>query len=382
MGTGLLSGELKMRSTAHLLRKLFLGTLGTIVLVCGVGTTYVWFQWIRMPGTSYSGGLPQVDSPTALAGRLNDHVQTLAGEIGERNVFHPHELSRAADYVEAQLELAGYSVDRFSFDTPISAEDKMEADSFYVRKGAAPSEVKIGDKIEVHNLVAERPGKLPGYVVIAAHYDSVLISPGADDNASGVAALIELARVFGDVQLDRSVRFVAFTNEEPLMWRSEHMGSIHYARQMKNQGEEVYAMLSIDGLGYYSDEEGSQHYPPPVSLFYPSKANFVAFVSNVENRSLVRRAVKSFRDSEVPLASIGAAMPPRIAGTDLSDHSSFWQFGYPGALVTDTNYLRTTHYHFATDLPDKLNYDAMAVAVDGLAAVIADLAGSDTASTD
>ena len=103
---------------------------------------------------------------------------------------------------------------------------------------------------------------------------------------------------------------------------------------------------------------------------------------NVENRSLVRRAVKSFRDSEVPLASIGAAMPPRIAGTDLSDHSSFWQFGYPGALVTDTNYLRTAHYHRATDSPEKLNYEVLAVAVDGLAVVIADLAGSDTASTD
>ncbi len=371
-----------MRPTTHFLRKLFLGVLGTVVLVCGVGTTYIWFQWIRMPGTSYSGGLPKVDAPTALASRLKDHVRTLAEEIGERNVFHPHELNRAADYVESQLELAGYTVDRFRFDTPISAEDKMEADSFYVRNGAAPSEVEVGDEIEVYNLVAERPGKSPGYVVIAAHYDSVLISPGADDNASGVAALIELARVFSDVQLDKSVRFVAFTNEEPLMWRTEYMGSFRYARQMRNQGEEVHAMLSIDGMGYYSDEEGSQHYPPPVSLFYPSKANFVAVVSNVENRSLVRRAVKSFRDSEVPLASIGAAMPPRIAGTDLSDHSSFWQFGYPGALVTDTNYLRTAHYHRATDSPEKLNYEALAVAVDGLAVVIADLAGSDTASTD
>jgi hypothetical protein len=371
-----------MRSKAHLLRMLFLGTLGTIVLVCGVGTTYIWFQWIRMPGASYSGGLPQVDSPTVLAGRLNDHVRTLADEIGERNVFHPHELERAADYVESQLELAGYTVDRFSFDTPILAEDKKEADAFYARKGAAPSEVEIDEEIKVYNLVAERPGKSPDYVVIGAHYDSVLISPGADDNASGVAALIELARVFSDVQLDKSIRFVAFTNEEPLMWRTEYMGSFRYAQQMSNLGEEVHAMLSIDGMGYYSDEEGSQHYPPPVSLFYPSKANFVAFVSNVENRSLVRRAVKSFRDSEVPLASVGAAMPPGIAGTDLSDHSSFWQFGYPGALVTDTNYLRTVHYHFATDSPEKLNYEALAVAVDGLAVVIADLAGSDTEITD
>jgi hypothetical protein len=308
---------------------------------------------------------------------LEEHVRVLAETIGERNVFRAKELNLAANYIEARLEEYGYSVDRQGFLTPVSTEMKRQIDAFLNERGAPPTQVRSQEEIETYNLVATRSGRLPGFVVIGAHYDSIVGSPGADDNATGVAALLELAAIFSEIEPTVGIRLVAFPNEEFPVWRSEYMGSYQYAKQLSERGEEVHAMISLETMGYYISDRGSQRYPPPLDLFYPSKGDILAFVSDLDNRRLVQRMVETFRDSQVPLATVGVTLPPSVARTDLSDNASFWRFGYPGVIVTDTAYLRSSHYHEPTDLPDTLNYEALALAVEGLAEVIADLVSVD-----
>jgi Zn-dependent M28 family amino/carboxypeptidase len=227
----------------------------------------------------------------------------------------------------------------------------------------------------VNNLEAVLPGHgaADEIIVVGAHYDSVAGSPGANDNASGVAALLELARLLAGTALPRSVRFVAFANEEAPFFYGDEMGSNRYAARAQVQGERIVAMLSLETLGYYTDQPGSQRYPFPFSLFYPDTGNFIGFVGNFSSRALVRRAIGAFR-AATSFPSEGVAAPSGMEGVHWSDHWSFWQAGYPAIMVTDTALFRYPHYHAATDTPEQLDYNGLARVTGGLAEVIGALA--------
>ncbi len=306
---------------------------------------------IDMPKSSYTGPFqPLSEDEVQVRDRLERHVSMLAGEIGERNIWHPQGLEASVDYIEKVLGDLGYQVEM--------------------------QEYKVEGK-PVANLEAERIGtSLAGeIVVVGAHYDSVFGTPGANDNASGVAGLLEIARLLATEELSRTVRFVAFVNEEPPFFLTGDMGSRVYASRSRRRGEDIVAMLSIETIGYYSEVSGSQHYPFPFSYFYPSTANFIGFVGNFSSRRLVRRAIGTFRE-HTRFPSEGLAAPEWVTGVGWSDHWAFWQEGYPAIMVTDTALFRYDHYHTPQDTPDKLDYARTARVVSGLTRVVADLAGS------
>lgn len=303
-----------------------------------------------MPGRSATLAAPVADE-AAIAQELRAAVTHLASTIGERNVEHPKELSEAASWIRTQLQDSGRSVQEQVYDV----------------RGVA-----------CRNLAIELPGKdLPGeIIVIGAHYDSPPGSPGANDNASGAAAVLFLAkRLASKGQLSRTLRFVEFVNEEPPWFRSQDMGSRRYAKACKERGENIVAMLSLETIGYYSDEPGSQQYPFPASLFYPSTGNFIAFVGDTSSRRLVRRVVGSFRQ-HAQFPSEGGAFPASMEGVGWSDHESFWKVGYEGLMVTDTAPFRYPWYHKRADTPDKIDFVRLARLVDGLSAVLTDLAST------
>jgi Zn-dependent M28 family amino/carboxypeptidase len=280
--------------------------------------------------------------------RLHRHVSRLAGEIGERNVWRPAALEAAATHVEATLQELG---------------DRAVAEPF-----TAAGHL-------VRNVWAERAGagRAEEIVLVGAHYDSVVGSPGANDNASGVAAVLEIARLLAGHDHPRTLRFVAFVNEEPPFSFSPDMGSFHHARRARERGEKIVAMLSVETIGYYSEARGSQSYPFPLGLVYPDTADFVGFVGDTRSRQLVRRAIGSFR-RHTRFPSQGAAVPGAIPGVGWSDHWSFWQAGYPGLMVTDTALFRYPAYHTAEDTPEKVDYERMARVTAGLARVVEELA--------
>jgi len=326
-------------------RRVLLVTL-LVVAACAI---LAWAEMIRMPGASYSGALPPLsDAEKRIAGGLSRDVHYLAGELGERNTDHFPALASAADYVERELAAAGYTPKRQPVDAP----------------------GKKCDNIEVRAPGASRPDEI---IVVGAHYDSAPGSPGADDNASGVAAMLALARALHGRGHARTLAFVGFVNEEPPHFQQESMGSLVYARRSRARGENIVAMLSLESLGYYDDSPRSQQYPAVARPFYPRTGNFVGFVGNVGSRALVRRALGAFR-TRARFPSEGAAMPELVEGVGWSDQWSFWRSDYQGIMVTDTAPFRYPHYHTPRDTPEKVDYERLARVVTGLEGVLVDLA--------
>jgi Zn-dependent M28 family amino/carboxypeptidase len=301
---------------------------------------------IRMPAKNFSSSAVLSPEDMQLRDELRADVQKLAGEIGERNEFHYAELRAAADHIEHAFTTAGLSPHRNGYE--------MRGHNY--------------DNIEV-----EIRGDQPQIVLIGAHYDSVFGAPGANDNGSGVAAVLALARRFAGKHLPQTLRFAAFVNEEPPYFQTPQMGSFVYAQACKARGDEISAMISLETIGYFSDAPHSQSYPlPGVNAFYPSIGNFIGFVGNVQSRALLRRVIALFR-KHAKIPSEGAAFPAIVPGVSWSDQWSFWQHGYPGIMVTDTAPFRYPHYHAPTDTPDKLDYDRFALVVSGMEKVIAGL---------
>ena len=275
--------------------------------------------------------------------RLRAHVEMLAGRIGERHVWRCSALERAAEYISTQLTASGYRPRRQTFEVAKVPVSNVEA---VVEGGARRDEI----------------------VVLGAHYDSVTGCPGANDNASGVAALLDLAQRFAGRPQPRTIRFVAFVNEEPPFFRTELMGSAIYANAAKARGDRITGMLALETMGYYSNEKGSQQYPAPLASLYPDVGDFIGFVSNVRSARLLLKSRRAFkRRTAFPLQS--AAVPDAIPGVGWSDHWAFWQAGYAALMVTDTAPFRYPWYHTSEDTPDKIDYDKLAVVVDGLEAV-------------
>jgi Zn-dependent M28 family amino/carboxypeptidase len=305
------------------------------------------------PGISLSR--TRADEILNTADALRAHVQMLAGTIGERNVWRFDALRRAAAYIAERFASSGYAPVIQSYDV---------------------------HKLPVENIEAVLPGTSDdaAIVVVGAHYDSVTDCPGANDNATGVAATLELARRFAAARRARTIRFVAFVNEEPPFFRTPLMGSVVYANAAKARGENVIAMLSLETMGYYSDARGSQLYPPPLNLVFPDTGNFIGFVSNLRSARLLRAARRAFKArTSFPIQS--APAPESLAGVGWSDQWAFWQAGYPAIMITDTAPYRYPWYHTAEDTTDKINFAKLAEVVDGLEHVIHVLAGGAERST-
>lgn len=312
---------------------------------------YGWATMIRMPGESFEGELtPWTEQEKETAAQLREIVEVLAGEIGERHVWAPEKYHRAADDIEGQFASYGYQVRR----------DEFEA------KG-----------VPCYNLEVEiRGNKRPEeIIVVGAHYDTVRGSPGANDNASGIAGVLALASLLVDAEPERTLRFVAFANEEMPFFHTPEMGALRYAGKAREQNENIVGMISLETIGYFSDKAESQQYPFPLNLFYPSQGNFIGFVTHTgsDSRALLHEAMATFR-SEVRFPSEGAALPERIPGVGWSDHWAFWQEGYPALMLTDTAPYRYPYYHLAGDTPDQLHYLHMARVVKGMELVIHSLA--------
>ena len=275
-----------------------------------------------------------------LTKRLRSHVYRLADEIGERNVFIPEALHAAEDYIRQTWEAQHYDV--------VAQE--------YTVKGVRSA-----------NLEVTREGTDPDspILLVGAHYDSVIGAPGANDNGSGVACLLELSRMFCAIEPRHSVRFVAFVNEEPPFFFSGKQGSQRYAKAARKRGDDIRLMIALETIGYYRDEPGSQNYPPFFRYFYPDRGDFISLVSNFRSRRLMRRLAKAFRrSSDFPLEHVAtfAAVP----GVAWSDHLSFWRQGYKALMVTDTAFYRYPYYHTAEDTAEKLDYKRLAVLTEGL----------------
>ncbi len=291
---------------------------------------------------------PLTPREQALAKALRGDVAHLAGKIGERNAKQKWELADAADYLANTLEDMGYHVERQGYE--------------------------VGEILAM-NLSVDVPGGERGdeLVVIGAHYDSAEGSPGADDNASGAAAVLALARQYKDKHLSRSLRFVEFVNAEPPYYQTDNMGSVRYAKALAARNERVAAMLSIDNIGYYSDAPGSQHYPAAIAPRYPRLGNFIAFTGRSGRDLLLGRVVAAFREhASIPAEAVELPAGMKDAGS--SDNWAFWQFDFPGVMVSDTAAFRYPHYRTAKDTPDKLDYGRMARVVAGLEDVIDKLA--------
>lgn len=285
--------------------------------------------------------------------RLAAHVIKLAGEIGERNVFIPQALHGTADYLTNEWHEQGYQVTPYTYRV---------------------------NNIDCANLEITRQGRRrpDEFLLIGAHYDSVIGSPGANDNGSGIAALLELSRLFTGLAPDISVRFVAFVNEEPPFFMGKQMGSLVYARMARRRGDNIRLMTSLETIGYFRSEAGSQRYPPFFRAFHPDRGDFIAFVSNLVSRRLMRRTAAAFRaNSDFPVEQTAAMA--FIPGVAWSDHFSFWRQRYRAFMVTDTAFYRYPYYHTADDTPDKLDYPALARVTGGLFLAFAALAGRDPA---
>jgi len=279
--------------------------------------------------------------------RIRTHIHTLAGTIGGRNAVRYEGLRRAREYIERELRAYGYSPQRQSF--------SVDGQDF--------------ENIEVEQLGTADAKSI---VVIGAHYDTAGGLPGANDNASGVAANLELACRFAGQRHKRSIRWVFFANEEPPYFQTPGMGSYVYAKRCHDRREKVLAMLSLETIGYYADEPGSQVYPIGFHPGYPDCGNFLGFVANFGSVGLLRSALRSFRHSTT-LPATGAAAPASILGVGWSDHWSFWQFGYKAIMLTDTAPYRYPYYHTAQDTPDKIDYDRLTRAFTGISGIVNEL---------
>ena len=303
---------------------------------------------LRMPGAEFRTELLELThDQQQLANQLKEDVVrlTLNGPRTTRTAFG---LQQAALFIEKELGSAGCHVARQTF---LVADVKMHCAN-----------------VEGELLGTIRPEEI---IVIGAHYDSAG-NLGADDNASGVAVLLALARRFAKCESARTLRFVAFANEEPPYMYTKEMGSYVYAERSHKRGDNIVAMLNLESVGYYSSVPGRQRYPIALRYLFPPTGNFIAFVGNSRSRALVHRCIATFR-STTPFPSQGIAAPTLVPGISWSDQWSFWQFGWPALMATDTAPFRNPNYHRPSDTWETLDYECTARVTDGLAAVILDL---------
>lgn len=290
-------------------------------------------------------------STSDAAKRLEADVRSFY-DLGIRDYAHPAALESAGERVRDEWTRLGYAV----------------------RVQRYPVRPPNGAMVQMDNLIAVLPAASPGapVLVIGAHYDTAPNTAGADDNASGVAGLLELTRRLKGRAFPFEIRFVAYSTEEPPFFGSDQMGSVVHARSLDSETVRVRGMICLEMLGYFSGAKGSQTYPQPLSLFYPDRAEFIGLVSNLHSRGFLKELAAGFRPART-LPVISAALPGWIGEIGLSDQRNYWARGWPAVMVTDTSFLRYPHYHQPTDTPERLDYEKMADVIDALAASIGNL---------
>jgi Zn-dependent M28 family amino/carboxypeptidase len=295
-------------------------------------------------------GHPAVGPVAAVdCARLREHVRELSVACPPRSFEFPENLDRAAAYVRRDLAASGGVV----------------ADQEFVVSGE-----------RYRNVIARFGPDVGERIVVGAHYDAAEGTPGADDNASGVAALLELGRLLGAGALSLRVDLVAFTLEEPPVFRTRNMGSVRHAASLHAAGAKLRAMICLESIGCFSDAPDSQDYPSSLlRLLYPTTGSFIAVVGSTSELGLVRRIKRTMRAaSPLPVRSLNGLSA--IPGVDFSDHRSYWAYGYPAVMVTDTAFYRNRRYHESTDTAETLDYPRLAEVVKGVDAVVRDLAGA------
>ncbi len=269
------------------------------------------------------------------------HITVLAKQIGQRSSLEYRNLQKAADYIRGEFTSYGYVV----------GEQVYALDSQAYR-----------------NIIAAREGtdKKDKVIIVCSHYDSVSGSPGADDNASGVSGLLELARLISQEHPTKTIEFIATVNEEPPWFMTQEMGSLVYAKEARKNKKDIEAVLCLESIGFYSDRKDSQGYPLFLKPFYPDKGNFIAVVSNLTSARLLKKIVGEFRKvSNFPIEYLIAPtfLTPAIS---FSDHWSFWKFGYKAVMITDTAFYRNPYYHSPQDTMEEIDYRSMSRVIEGL----------------
>ena len=336
------SVELQWQSQSERRRRIIRFML-LVVLIVALVLVGVWF-WITQP--LLSSGTPNPDR-TVDPSRLQAHVHKLSVELGPRDESHIENLDRVAAYIKNEFSQTTASVSEQAY--------RVQGRSY-------------------RNVIARYGPETGERIVVGAHYDTAGPVPGADDNASGVAGLIELARLLGRQQPAVQVELVAFSLEEPPYFRTTGMGSSVHAESLRQQNVRVRAMFSLEMIGCFSDEAKSQRFPVGMlGAFYPSTGNFIAVVGRLSDWSLARRTKSAMRKaSPLPVYSINA--PSFVPGIDFSDQLNYWHAGYGAVMITDTAFYRNQHYHTAHDTEEKLDYKRMAMVVEGVFAVVTELA--------
>jgi len=311
--------------------------LASLLWITGVVSLFVFVLWIYIAQPSFQSSSPVervIDTD-----RLREVVQKLSVEFHPRNHANLANLDRCADYL----------VDQFS-----ETSGKVSVQTFAVAGKT------------YRNVSCLFEGQDDSRLIVGAHYDSHGNTPGADDNASGVAGLVELAHLLSDQNLPIDVELVAFTLEEPPYFATAHMGSHHHAKSLQTQGIDVLGMLALEMIGYFSDEPGSQSYPAPVlRLIYPSRGNFIGVIGNLDHRTFTKKIKLGMKGStDLPVYSISA--PSFVPGIDFSDHRNYWEHGYPAAMISDTAFYRNQQYHESGDTWDRLDYEKMGKVVLGV----------------
>jgi len=310
------------------------------ITVALLGMSVVLWFWATQPLL-----LPGPVNPIAPASpmHLETHVRTLAETCAPRDTDHPETLECAAAYIRGTFEKAGGSVTEQVF--------------------------MMSDGVEYRNVIAMFGPVSDERIIVGAHYDAVIDSPAADDNASGVAGLIELAYLLGKTDLPLQVELVAHTLEE-----YGYVGSQRHATRLELQEARVRAVIIIDMIGYFKDEPHTQEGPSLLRPFYPTTGNWILIAGKWEQGWLARRVKQAMRrESVLPVHSVNLPpwMLPKIAH---ADHQSYWEAGYSQAiLVTDTADFRNENYHTPTDTSETLDYERMEMVVRGLYAAIQSL---------
>lgn len=305
--------------------------------------------WYLVTVPVWTGAIPR--EAFTNAERLRQHVIVLSKEIGGRPFGRTDQLDEAADYI----------FESFSpFGTPSFQEYDVHGQTY-------------------KNVILTLKGSLPcksGLYVVGAHYDTQGEKPGADDNASGVAGLIELARAIKDRPLACDVELVAYSLEEPPNFRTPNMGSHQHAQPLKDRDESVALMISLEMIGYFSDEPDSQLYPAPaMDIAYGDRGDFIGIVGDMGNRGSIRKVKQSFiRTGRIKTRAISA--PSFVPGIDFSDHQNYLKFDYPAIMVTDTSFYRNANYHKLTDTHDTLDYERMSAVVDSTYFALKDVIGT------
>lgn len=304
-------------------RKMFFRTFGVIIFL-------IFCAWLYLAQPSFSSNDPMAISINT--NNLKKHVQFISVDSYPRNHRKTKNLNKIAKYIEEQFK---------KYNCAITIQKHRTGSRDYV------------------NIIGKLNEGQGHKIIVGAHYDSHANTPGADDNASGVAGLLELANLLSKAKLSYEIEFVAYSLEEPPYFATERMGSAVHAKKINEDNEKIDGVIVLEMIGYFSDDFFSQSYPMPLLyLIYPSTGNFITVVGNTSNRSFIKEVKIGMQGStNLPVFSISA--PAFIPGIDFSDHRNYWKYDYNAVMITDTAHFRNKEYHKSNDTIDRLDFDRM-----------------------